>query len=234
MVSALLWERACRIIPSRFPWVGIFDQVSSPADLPVILELEAATNPRVLDEAGILSMVRTRDRIAGEGTTPIMAAFTHTRPSRFSDGTYGVYYAGNDEATAIAETAYHRSLFLRYANLRSEIVQMRVYTARIEGSFEDLRRRSKRSPLYDPDSYAASQIYARKLFERDVRDGIVYASVRRSGGECVAAFRPRCISFCTVTRHLEYYFEDFRLTKVLVVKSLISHVEQELQGRAHQ
>lgn len=220
MVSALLWERAYRIIPSRFPWVGIFDQVSNPADLPVILELEAATNPRVLDEAGILAMVRPHDRIAGEGTTPIMAAFTHTRPSRFSDGTYGVYYAGNDEATAIAETAYHRALFLRYASLRSEILQMRVYTARIEGSFEDLRRRPMRSPLYDPDSYVASQVYARKLFERNVRDGIVYKSVRRSAGECAAAFRPRCISSCVVARHLEYHFEDFMLTKVLAVEQL--------------
>ncbi|MDP9025784.1 MAG: RES family NAD+ phosphorylase, partial [Candidatus Eremiobacteraeota bacterium] len=104
MVSALDWRAAYRIIPSLYPEAGIFDRVVDVHDLDVVLELEAATNPRVLDEAGELAMVRPHDRIAGAGTTPVMAAFTHTMPSRFSDGSYGVFYAAHDEATAIAET----------------------------------------------------------------------------------------------------------------------------------
>jgi hypothetical protein len=217
VVSNLDWRVAYRIIPSIYPTVGIFDRVVDAADLEVVLELEAATNPRVLDAAGELSMVRAEDRIAGPGSTPIMAAFTHTAPSRFSDGSYGVFYAAHDEATAVAETAFHRGRFLRNAGLRSEILQMRVYRARIDGSFDDVRARSKRAAIYAPDSYDASQTYARKLYVRNTVDGIVFRSVRRAAGECVAVFRPTRIRSCVVQRHLEYRFEDFALTAVLAV-----------------
>lgn len=217
MVSALDWRAAYRIIPSLYPTVGIFDDVSDPADLDVVLELEAATNPRVLDAVGELAMVRPADRIAGPGTTPIMAAFTHTAPSRFSDGTYGVFYAAHDESTAIAETAFHRGRFLRDAGLRDETLQMRVYRARIDGSFDDVRARTPRAAIYDPDSYAASQAYARRLYLRDAVDGIVFRSVRRAQGECVAVFRPSRIRSCVVYRHLEYRFENGRLSAVLAV-----------------
>lgn len=217
MVSQLDWRAGYRIIPSLYPTAGIFDRVADASDLDVVLELEAATNPRVLDEAGELAMVRPQDRIAGAGATPVMAAFTHTMPSRFSDGSYGVFYAAHDEATAIAETAYHRARFLRDAGLRDEIVQMRVYRAHLDGRYDDLRARSRRASVYDADSYAASQTYARKLYTQDIVDGIVFRSVRREQGECVAVFRPRRVRSCQVFRHLEYRFEDFRLTAVLAV-----------------
>lgn len=217
MVSALDWRVAYRIIPSLYPTVSLFEDVVDPADLDVVLALEAATNPRVLDEAGELSMVRPEDRISGPGTTPIMAAFTHTAASRFSDGSYGVFYAAHDEATAIAETAYHRGRFLREAGLRSEIVQMRVYRARIDGRYDDVRARSKRAAIYDLDSYEASQTYARRLYERNVVDGIVFRSVRRAAGECVAVFRPTRVRSCIEFRHLEYRFEDGQLIAVLAV-----------------
>ncbi len=217
MVARLEWRGAIRIIPSLYPVVGIFDEVADPQDLDVVLELEAATNPRVLDAAGELSMVRAEDRISGAGSTPVMAAFTHTMPSRFSDGSYGVFYAAHDEATAIAETAYHRARFLRDAGLRSEIVQMRVYRARIDGSFDDVRPRSLRSAIYDPNSYTASQKYARPLYVKNAVDGIVYRSVRRPEGECVAVFRPRRVKSIKVLRHLEYRFENYVLTAVLAV-----------------
>ncbi len=222
MVTRLDWRSAFRIIPSLYPAVGIFDGVVNRADLDVVLELEAATNPRVLDEAGELSMVRPEDRISGPGSTPIMAAFTHTGPSRFSDGTYGVFYAAHDEPTAIAETAYHRSRFLRNAGLRSEIVQMRVYRARIDGTLTDLRKRPLSSPLYDPESYAASQRFARPLYIKNEIDGIAYRSVRRDQGECAAVFRPRRVRSCVVFRHLEYRFEDYELTAVLAVDDVLA------------
>ncbi|MEO9262656.1 MAG: RES family NAD+ phosphorylase [Candidatus Baltobacteraceae bacterium] len=219
MVSRIDWRAAYRIIPSLYPTVGIFESVADPADLDAVVALEAATNPRVLDEAGELSMVRAEERIAGPGTGAVMAAFTHTMPSRFSDGSYGVFYAAHDEATAIAETAYHRGRFLRDAGLRSEIVQMRVYRVRIDGRFDDIRARSPRAAIYDPDSYGASQRYARALYVKNAVDGIAFRSVRRREGQCVAVFRPRRIRSCEVLRHLEYRFEAARLSAVLAVEA---------------
>ncbi len=214
MVTRLFWRRSYRIVPSRYPVKGLFDNAAHPADLEIVLQLEAATNPRALEEAGELSMVRPADRISGPNTTPIMAAFTHTQASRFSDGSFGVYYAADDEATAIAETAYHRARFLRDAGFPSERLDMRVYIATIKGALDDLRAKSARSRLYNPSSYAFSSSYAVRLHRQNIVDGIVYRSVRRREGECVAVFRPARVSQCRVLHHLQYRFEDFRLIAV--------------------
>lgn len=210
MVSRVDWRESYRIIPSIYPTVGLLDEVADPADLDAVIALESATNPRILTEAGELSLVRPEERITGEGTTPIMAAFTHAKPSRFSDGTYGVYYSAHDQETAIAETAYHRLRFITDAGLRSEIVHMRVYSGHIRGSFDDVRDRGPRAKIYDPDNYAFSEQYARRIFDANRLDGIVFRSVRRREGECVAVFRPRRITNVRVVRHLQYRFEEGR------------------------
>jgi len=219
VTSRVRWDAAVRIIPSRYPVVGIFDDVADPADLEVVIALAAATNPRVLDEAGELPLVRAGDRVVGPGTTPVMAAFTHTRPSRFSDGSYGVYYAAADEATAIAESAYHRGRFLRDAGFPDERLDMRVYRARISGRYDDLRARPLADPVYDPQSYAASQVHAAPVYIADELDGIVATSVRRPAGQCIAAFRPRRVRDCTVLRHLEYRFVNYDLTAVVDIEA---------------
>jgi hypothetical protein len=219
LVTRLDWREAFRIIPSIYPPIGIFDEVADPRDLEAVLALEAATNPRVLGEAGALSLVRPEERISGEGSTPIMAAFTHAKPSRFSDGSYGVYYSAHDQETAIAETAYHRLRFITDAGFQSEIVHMRVYVARIRGEYDDVRGRSARSKLYDRIDYAYAQHYARRLFERGRIDGIVFRSVRRPQGECVAVFRPRRIERCRVLRHLQYRFESGRFLGAMEIRT---------------
>jgi len=190
-----------------------------PGDLETALALEAATNPRVMEEAGELSLVRPKDRIAGPGVTPVMGSFTHATPSRFSDGSFGVYYAAHDERTAIAETAYHRARFLRDSGLPSERLDMRVYGATIRGSYDDVRGNPPSSPIYDPDSYARSQNYGARVYAADKLDGIVFRSVRNPSGECVAAFRPRLIGQARVLGHLEYRFEDFALVAVVELEA---------------
>lgn len=219
MKSVLRRSDWFRIIPSRYPTVGIFEEVSDPKDLETVLMIEAATNPRILDEAGEIPLVRPEDRIAGPGSTPIMASFTHTKPSRFSDGKFGVFYAGHDEATAIAETAYHRSVFLRDCKLPNERLDMRVYTATVRGQFDDIRGRAQSDALYDPRSYRVSQPYGEALYVANAVDGIVYRSVRYRAGECACVFRPRLVERCRELRHLEYRFEDYRLVAVMDISA---------------
>ncbi len=218
MVARVDWPQAFRIIPSVYPPIGIFDRVADASDLDAVLALESATNPRILTQAGELSLVRPHERISGEGSTPIMAAFTHTKPSRFSDGTYGVYYAAHDEQTAIAETAHHRGQFIANAGLRSEIVHMRVYSAHIAGNYDDVRAKLH-SKIYDPSDFSVAQRYARRLYEADRADGILFASVRRAHGECVAVFRPACVSDCRVVGHLMYTFEEGRFVGAMDISA---------------
>ena len=221
MVSALAWRDAYRVIPSRFPVVGIFDDVAEPGDLEIVVALAAATNPRVLEEAGELRLVRDEDRISGPNTTPIMAAFTHTKPSRFSDGSFGAYYASADKLTAIDETAFHRGRFLRNSRLANERLDMRVYVAQINGEYDDIRRIPETDRLYDPrpEQYGAPQAYALALYQANVVDGIVYKSVRRRGAECIAVFRPRRITKLRVAEHLEYRFRDYAFEGAFAIRT---------------
>jgi len=78
-----------------------------------LAEIESLTNERLREELGALARIPHHRRVVGPGTTPIMAAFTHLNPegSRFSDGTFGVFYAARAESTAIRETVFHRERF---------------------------------------------------------------------------------------------------------------------------
>ena len=55
----------------------------------------------------------------------------------------------------------------------------------------------------DPDSYVASQALAERLLAADA-SGVVYPSVRRAGGTCLACFRPALVY--NVRRHARYRF----------------------------
>jgi hypothetical protein len=207
-VVAIQWDEAYRIILSRYPVVGIFDEVVDVGDLDAIFELEARTNERIRDELGVIALVRPADRVAGPGTTPIMAAFTHTRPSRFTDGTFGTYYAARHRDTAISETVYHAERLYRQTKEASADIDMRAYVARIAGSFDDLRATPLTDPRLDPASYADSQPYARGLHDANGVDGIAYPSVRDPRHrDCVACFRPRIISACRTHSYLTYRWD---------------------------
>lgn len=215
-VKRIRWTRAFRIVSSRFPPVGVFDRIADPAELDALFELEAMTNPRLRQEAGALSLVPENRRISGPGTTPVMAAFTHLNPegSRFSDGSYGVFYAAHEVATAIEETVYHRELFLTATKHPPIDLQMRCYRTGVHGRLHDLRGDWKAA--HDPDSYAASQALAKHLRE-DGSNGIVYDSVRHKGGTCVAAFYPDVVDPCVQTGHYIYRWNGECIDAVLEV-----------------
>jgi RES domain-containing protein len=218
-VVALDWAQSYRIIPSRYPFVGIFDRLVDPSELELLAALERRTNPRALDEAGAIALVRPKDRIIGPGTTPIMAAFTHTRPNRFSDGSFGTYYAAQHLGTAVAESRFHVGLFYRATHEPSADVDMRVYAARIAGKFEDLRSSKPGDPRLDPNSYEASQQYGRTVYETDRADGIVYPSVRdEEHRAAVACLRPRIVTNCYSHSYLLYRWDGITQRIVDVIR----------------
>jgi RES domain len=220
---AVEWNESFRIIFARYPFVGIYDRIAEPNDIEAVIELERLTNVRVRDEAGDISLVSPKDRISGPGSTPIMAAFTHARQSRFSDGSYGIYYAARVLETAIAETVFHVELLYRSTSEQSADIDMRAYSARIDGVFDDLRSVVRTDSRLDPHSYAASQPYARALQEADDTDGIVYPSVRDPHRrDCVGCFRPRSIRSCHLHGYLTYRWDGLsqRVTAIFHRESL--------------
>lgn len=202
--SAVHWKPCHRLIASRFPTVGLYDTIASPEDLEVVFAIEALTNPRVRQELGQVSLVPAADRVVGSGATLIMAAFAHLNPqgSRFSDGQWGVYYAADSLETAVAEVSHHRALFLARTAESPIDVDMRWVKADLRDTLHDLRgHRASKTPLYDPDHYGASQAFARTLRSAGSH-GIVYDSVRRSAGKCVAVFRPKSLSKAHSAGHI--------------------------------
>ena len=201
-----------RAIASRYPTTGIYDRIASSAEYADIIALEALTNPRVLDEqAAYTAKIRVEDRIFGPGTYPITSSFVYSTAGRFCDGSFGVYYAALSESTAIAESIYHTSLFLRSTNETSTDVDKRIYTATANAEVDDIRTRSMRSKLYHQSNYKTSQIYGRRLYEVNLLDGIVYNSVRDAGGECVVFFRPRVLSDCLVYKYVQLRWDGTRV-----------------------
>ena len=135
------WQRAYRIVPSRFPPVGVFDAIAEPKDLDALYRIESLTNPRLREEWGELSNVPKVHRVSGPGTTPLMAAFTHLNPdgSRFSGGSYGVLYLAHEFDTAVEETVYHREQFLKATHEPPIDITMRCYVTGVHGTLHDIR-----------------------------------------------------------------------------------------------
>jgi hypothetical protein len=215
-VARIEWKPCWRIIPSRFPPIQLFERVTDPDDLEAIFELESITNPRLRDEVGDIRLVPPDERISGPGTSIIMAAFTHLNPdgSRFSDGSYGVFYAANGLDTAIAETKHHREKFMRATSQAHMELDMRVYVIDLDGDLHELRGRKSAYPLvYHNDNYVAGQHLAKTL-RTNGSNGIAYDSVRHDGGECVAVFRPRLLSNARQERHLCYVWDGRQIASV--------------------
>ncbi len=113
------------------------------------------TNDRLREEVGNIALVEPEDRVSGPGTSPIMVVFTHLNPEgdRFTDGTYGVFYAGKSIETAVAETKYHRIKFLQATNEPAQELDMRVYAVDLNAELHDIRgMRSSQPAYYHPTS----------------------------------------------------------------------------------
>lgn len=212
------WGNAYRIINSAFPPVDVFEDTLAPADLEVAFAIESLTNDRLLDQAGVIDRVHPEDRVSGPGSTPLMAAFTHIgRASRYTDGSYGVYYCANSLDAALAETRFHQETFWRATQEASIEVTMRTYVNQVLKPMVDVRKRAE----FHEAGYAATQQFA--LEQRNQRAwGLLYRSVRAPGGECVAALRPRALSIPHQGPHFRYCWDGKaqRFSHVLEIRPL--------------
>jgi len=203
-----------RLIPSRYPPVSLFDWAESEEELRQIAALEGLTNDRLQCEYGLLSLVSAHDWVSGEGSTPLMAAFTHPGPSRFTDGSYGIYYAGESLHTAIAETKFHRERFLRASAEKACLIQMREYRARVKQPLIDISF-GHSADLLNPDiaCYPQTQAFGFQI-KTEGAWGIYYPSVRRAGGYCVAIMRPPALTIPVQASHLEYIWDGETISDI--------------------
>lgn len=213
-------KKHVRIIPSIFPPINFFEDLVDPKEMEILWEIESLTNERIRQEIGDLFLVPIEDRMSGPGSSIVMAAFTHIgRPSRFTDGSYGVYYAGLSKKTAIKETVFHRERFLLATHEEACEITMRLYEGKIIKPLHDIRNPTFNS-FHDPNDYAPSQLFGQTLRETQSW-GLVYNSVRDQNGECIAIFRPPAISDLLQISHLRYIWNGKKITDILDTQRII-------------
>lgn len=210
-----------RIVPSRYPPINLFESLVAPEELEILFEIESMTNDRLREEVGEISLVPVSECITGPGASPVMAAFTHIgNSSRFSEGSYGVYYAGMSVETAILETRFHREQFLSMTNEPVCELEMRCYIGTIQLPLHDIRAKAyKQYQLSDIASYPDCQRFAAEIRKKDSA-GLYYKSVRDPKGECIAAFKPITISPACQGKHYLYKWDGLSIANVLEVKSV--------------
>jgi RES domain len=213
-VRRVSWRPAWRIVPSRYPTVGPWDRIAGPADFESLARLEAMTNPRLREELGVLAITPRERWLTGPGSTPVMAAFTHLNleGTRFSDGSFGVFYASRTLETAIRETVHHRERFLARTREPPMQLQMRSYQCPIACTLHDLR--GGYPAVHQPDDYSVSQKLALQL-RRQNANGVVYDSVRDPGGQCAGIFWPDKVGPCRAGRHYGYQWDGRAISNVL-------------------
>lgn len=197
--------RPCyRLIPSQFPPIGLFDTVSTPADLEAVMELAGWTNDRLVSER-LRRLPEAEWAFGRPNSSIIMAAFLHAPPSgtRFAGPDLGAWYAAGAINTAVTEVAHHLRRELVARNIPAMTRTYRAYHCRLEGDYRDLRGQQGRRPaLYDGTDYAASQAFG-EAERAGGGDGLVYDSLRHSGGINVVAYRPSKVLDVTQGEHLD-------------------------------
>jgi hypothetical protein len=213
-----------RLIASRYPPVGVFDDLAADKEeLAMAFLLESATNDRLAILSRRLPLLPESEIMQGPGATMVLAAFLHADEAggRFTDGRLGAWYASLDVVTAIAETVHHSTRRLRLSEgAFPSNIQMRELVAGVDCDLVDVRgEQTNRPELYRQDDYRASQAFGVGLrwpAASEGENGIVYDSVRRAGGTNVCVYRPSLIILpVNQADHYEYRWDASGQVSVL-------------------
>jgi RES domain-containing protein len=212
-----------RLIPYRYSDRGrpILNLLAQDDDdlLSDLTELEGATNDRLLGESGRLPGVSTIELVSGFRLAHIVnASFTHPNPSggRFNGAGRGAWYAAFEMQTAQTEVAFHRAVELKEVGWRAEEVSSYIdYLADFRHEFHDIREDADFVDCLDPNSYVASQTLGLTLLTSGSA-GIVYPSVRRTDGVCIACFRPPLVLNVREGPMVTFTFTDTEMTKAVI------------------
>jgi RES domain-containing protein len=163
--------------------------------LHLLFELDNATNARLLAEENRSLGISQRELVFHVPNYRVInAAFTHANPlgARFSTPERGAWYAAFELATAKAEVLFHKSIEFAEIDWKDrEEITYDDYLADFTQTFHDLRGIDDEA--LSPTSYVRSQELAVELMDLGSM-GILYPSVRREGGTCLACFRPSIVA----------------------------------------
>ena len=197
-VTRVRQDNTHRLIPARYSDDNVLTRLTeSSGELRDLVELERATNDRLLGEANLLPGINVHELLFGVAYAHIVnAAFTHAQPGsgRFNDSDRGAWYAAFQIETARVEVSFHKMQELKEIGWTElETFTFVDYLADFRSEFHDIRADSAFADCLDAANYSKSQSLARELLQLGSA-GIVYPSARRKGGTCLACFRPALVA----------------------------------------
>ena len=205
-VTDIVAQATVRLIPTAYYKPPVLRAlVETDDDLNALADLEALTNRRLIGQRQGLADLDARELafrareqgLRRWGATHVNAAFLYTRPTgnRFNDHRRGAWYCAFDDLTALEEVGYHRTRELRYTRQFQDEACYQALLADFIGPFPDLRSTDPLPDCLAPDpaeGYPAGQKLADALRTAG-HLGLIYPSVRRTGGACLAAFVPQIV-----------------------------------------
>ena len=214
-----------RLVPSKYS-DGDDSVLARIADddvhLADIFELDNATNDRLLAEKNLLPGVGIHELVFGIPHYRIVnAAFCHAHPlgNRFNGPDRGAWYACFEIETSQAEVAFHKSIELAEVDWLDEEVTYDDYLADFSAELHDIRKNKQFSDCLAPNSYVASQRLAQRLLDAGSL-GIIYPSVRRDGGTCLACFRPAIVMPVRKGQTYKFAWKGTSEPKISVISSM--------------
>ncbi len=222
-------EDTHRLIPARYSESGTVLSRLTPDErmLDDLLELDGATNDRLLGEEGLLPGIGVHELVYGVDYAHIVnAAFTHAAPEggRFNSSDRGAWYAGLEREVSLAEVAFHKQRQLEEVNWQEEeVATFDDYLADFTMPAHDLtaarpqfRKYLRAEPI--PECYAEPQKLASDLLTHQ-SNGILYPSARRAGGRCLVCFRPALVYNVRRGKRLQF-------TLIVVEAFNVKHVRE--------
>ena len=136
--------------------------------------------------------------------------FKHWQASRFSDGSFGVWYGCDSAETSVFETAYHWFSGLLFdAGFEKEklVGERKLYEVACDAALVNLRPLTAKHPgLMHKTDYSTTQSVGARL-HREGFPGLVTASVRYAAGTNYAVLNPAVLSnprqHCQLTYRLD-------------------------------
>jgi hypothetical protein len=185
---------------------NLFDDLSSdPAEQALAQQVESAVKPLQYHSP---TPVIHRPFEEAEWFNAIGWPFQHWQSSRYSDGSFGVWYGADTVETTIFETAYHwyHGVLLDAEGYSGEAVaiERKVYNVACDALVLDLRPCVDKFPalLHRTDYAFAQQVGAR--LQREGHPGLVTPSVRYPEGLGYVVFNDAVLSNPRVNCMLTY------------------------------
>jgi hypothetical protein len=209
-VSHFNLDRTIRLVSSARLREPVLLKLVEESDLADLAEIEGATSGRLMAQETGADRLHPRELIYGIPHAHfINAAFSYWQPkglNRFNGPGRGAWYAALAADTCIAEVTFHLERELANVGDFTTTVDYAEMFAGFLGNFVDVRNVAPTPEFLSPDPAVAYP--PGNVFSDAVRGaghyGIVYPSLRHTGGTCIVALVPHAVQSVAQGRVLRF------------------------------